>query len=51
MDVVDYNEVCFSLKGRNQNLRLKLNLQLDFNECMFGVFGVFLNDSVDCVWR
>ena len=51
MDIIEYNEVCTRVSAKNQNLRLKVHLQVDFNECMFGLFGIFINDMVDCRWR
>ena len=47
-DIMTYSTFCYSITAENQNLRLITQIEIDFNECMFGLFGVFLDDAVDC---
>ena len=46
-----YSHFCYSVTADNQNLRIITNIEVDFNECMFGIFGVFINDALDCQWK
>ena len=51
MDIMAYSHFCYEITAENENLRWVTHIQIDFNECMFGMFGVFLNDTLDCEWK
>jgi hypothetical protein len=51
VDLVTYNKICVAMSAENYNLRTVAHVQIDFNECMFGMVGVFINDIMDCEWH
>jgi hypothetical protein len=51
INIVEYNKFCWGITSENYNFRLVTHIQVDFNECMFGMFGVFINDAIDCEWK
>ena len=32
-------------------MRAKLNMQIDFNECRFGLLGIIYNRQIYCKWE
>ena len=51
VDIMTYRQFCFDITAENYNMRMITHVQIDFNECMFGMFGIFINDLIDCEWR
>ena len=63
MNIVTYEDVCASVSASNENLSVKMNIQMDFNECLFGYLPFILNflfvdegedaiaDIIDCEWK
>ena len=50
VDIKNYNNVCGKITAKNTNLRVRINMQFDFNECLFGSFGTLILDPIDCSW-
>ena len=51
MDVVQYRQVCTSAEARQETAKLRSNIQIDFNECLFGILGITVGDAIDCEWQ
>ena len=51
MDVVEYSQVCTSAEARQETGKIRTNIQFDFNECMFGILGFAIDDTIDCAWK
>lgn len=51
LDVEEYRALCMKVTARQENMRFKLNLQFDFNECRFGLLGILFHRSVFCKWE
>ena len=51
VDIKTYNETCGKVFAKSTNMRVRINMQFDFNECLFGAFGSMILDPIDCTWR
>ena len=50
MDVLAYRHFCYGIFSSSTVGRVKVNLEFEFSECFFGLFGVFLEDGLECKW-
>lgn len=51
-DTVEYNELCLSSEWILDVLKFIITLNLDINECAYGILAMFLpGDFENCEWK